>query len=68
MRKQMEHTDIGDISRTAHRLIALHGDQAPTVAASRAADMEKAGDVRRRTSWLCVMIRTQNLILSGQGF
>jgi phage tail sheath protein FI len=36
-----------------------------SVAAFRAAAMEKAGDVRRRTSWICVMIRTQNLILTG---
>lgn len=56
-----------EISKTAHRLIILYGDNAPTIAATHAANMEKAGDVEGRTSWLCVMIRSQTLIFSGQG-
>lgn len=62
----MRHGNTTEISKTAHRLLSLHGKDAPTVAAKNAADRERAGDVEGRTDWLCVMIRTQTLMLSGQ--
>ena len=52
----------------AQRLVGLHGADAPTVAARHAAHMQKCGDARRRTNWLCVMIRAQKLLLSERGW
>jgi hypothetical protein len=60
--------DSQAISRRAHRLVSLHGLEAPTIAAKHAARMEKRGNAGGRTNWLCVMIRTQNLLLSKYGW
>jgi hypothetical protein len=46
----------------------MHGEEAPTVAARHASQMEKLGDVRRRTDWLCVMIKAQKLLVSERGW
>jgi len=48
----------------AHRLVGLHGENAPTVAARHAAQMQVRGDAGRRANWLCVMIRAQKLLQS----
>jgi len=64
----MQFGDSFEISRTARRLVCLHGDEAPTVAARHAAQMEKLGDPHRRTNWLRVMIRAQKLLLREHGW
>ena len=64
----MRDTSTLSIAKVAHRLVGLHGEDAPTVAARHAAHMEKLGDRRRRTNWLCVMIRTQKLLLNEHGW
>ena len=68
MRIGLRDTSTLSISNAAHRLIGLHGEEAPTVAARHAAHMEKLGDARRRTNWLCVMIRAQKLLLDEIGW
>ena len=60
----MSDWDSREVSRTARRLVSLHGHEAPNVAASRAAQMERLGDAGRRTDWLRIMIRAQTLLLS----
>lgn len=64
----MSDWDSREISRTARYLVSLHGQEAPTVAAGRAAQMEKRGDAGRRTDWLCIMIRAQTLLLDKYGW
>jgi hypothetical protein len=60
--------DSHAISRTARRLVNLHGQEAPTVAAGHAAQMEKLGDAGRRTNWLRIMIRAQTLLVRKYGW
>jgi hypothetical protein len=64
----MQIANSVEIARTARRLITLHGAEAPTVAARHAGQMEKLGDAGRRTKWLRVMIRAQNLLVSKHGW
>jgi hypothetical protein len=64
----MKDRSSASISQAAHRLIIMHGEEAPTVAARHASQMEKLGDVRRRTDWLCVMIKAQKLLVSERGW
>jgi hypothetical protein len=64
----MRVTHSLSISEMANRLVGRHGDNAPAVAARHAAHMQQRGDARRRTNWLCVMIRTQKLLLDEHGW
>jgi hypothetical protein len=64
----MKDRSSAAISQAAHRLIVMHGEEAPTVAARHASHMEKLGDVRRRTNWLCIMIKAQKMLVSERGW
>ncbi len=56
------------VSRTARRLVSLHGQEAPRIAAEHAARMERLGDPDGRTDWLRIMIRAQSLLLRKYGW
>ena len=53
---------MSDATKTANCLIKQHGDEAPVVAADRAADSERAGEEEEWQHWANVIVETKILL------
>jgi hypothetical protein len=53
---------MSNATGTAHRLIKQHGDDAPEVAADRAAECEEAGKREEQTHWASVVVEAKLLL------
>lgn len=49
-------------TETANRLIKQHGEAAPEIAASHAADSERAGDGEEQRHWVSVVVEAKALL------
>jgi len=53
---------MSDATKTANRLIKQHGEDAPVVAADRAAASERAGEEAEWQHWATVIVETKMLL------
>ena len=51
-----------DATKTANRLIKLHGEEAPEVAADRAAEYERTGEEEEWQHWANVVVTAKLLL------